>query len=94
MSKPEVRAWFVDDEIDPADRLAAMKHRARELCDPHYMAGQSAAPLQDPAARFADPALDPESVWDAGLAAGLTDAQLDSAAHVAVVLAEVEQRRR
>lgn len=94
MGKPRVVAWFVDAPIADDDPLRVVKLRARQLCDPHYQAGQSAQPLQDAAACFADPCLDPESVWDAGLASGLTDANLDSAAYVAVTLAEVERYYR
>ena len=39
---------------------------------------------------FADSAFDPEETWDAALAAGMSDADLDAAAYVAVTLREVE----
>ncbi len=88
--QPKVIAWFVDDEIAPDDPLAAVKARARQLCDPHYQAARSAARLDEAAALFADPAFDPMETWDAALAAGMTDLDMDAAAYVAVVLRETE----
>jgi hypothetical protein len=38
-----------------------------------------------------DEAFDLDETWDAGLAAGLADAELDSAAHVAFMLWKVER---
>ncbi len=90
MSKPEVHAWFVDGEIAADDPLAAVKARARQLCDPHYQAGQLAARLYPAADAFGCDALDPETVWDSALAAGMTDADLDAAAYVALTLRCIE----
>jgi hypothetical protein len=39
---------------------------------------------------FHDHAFDPAETWDAGLAYGLSDRQLDAAAYVAVTLEEIE----
>jgi hypothetical protein len=87
---PQVAAWFVDAPIADDDPLRAPKLRARQLCDPHWQAGQRAARLDEAAGLFTDGAFDPEETWDAGLAAGLTDADLDAAAYVGVTLWQVE----
>jgi hypothetical protein len=88
--KPKVIAFWLDAEIADDDPDRAVKLRARQLCDPHYQAGRSAARLEEAAGLFADGAFDPEETWDAGLAAGLTDRDLDAAAYVALVLRETE----
>jgi hypothetical protein len=89
--EPRVVAWFVDAPVDPWDEFAAVKLRGRQLCDPHYQAGQRAARLHEAAALIADPAFDFDETWDAGLAAGLAEVELDSAANVALVLWKVER---
>jgi hypothetical protein len=48
--------------------------------------------LAEVSALFGEECMDPEQVWDAGLAAGLTDFDLDAAAHIALVLQRVEYR--
>ena len=50
-----------------------------------------AARLEEVTGLFIDDAFDPEETWDAGLAAGLTDADLESAGNVAVLLWQVER---
>jgi len=88
--KPKVVAWFVDAPVDPWDEFAAVKLRGRQLCDPRYQAGQRAARLEEAVGLFADDAFDPEETWDAGLAAGLTEDDLDAAGNVAVALWRAE----
>ena len=88
--KPEVAAWFVDEPIADDDPPRAVKERAQQLCDPHYQAGQGADRLEEAAGLFADEAFDPRQTWDAGLAVGLTDADLDAAAYVGMTLWQVE----
>lgn len=90
VDKPKVVAFMVDDEIAADDPYRAVKLRARQLCDPHYRAASNAGRLVEAAGLFADGAFDPESTWDAGRAAGLSDADLDAAAYVALVLRETE----
>jgi hypothetical protein len=90
MDKPVVVAWFVDEPIESWDELAEVKLRARQLCDPHYQAAQSASRLDQAAALFGMDGVDPEQTWDAAKAHGLTDADLDAAAHVAVTLRKLE----
>jgi hypothetical protein len=55
--------------------------------------GCRAARLEEAAGLFTDGAFDPEQTWDAGLAAGLTDADLDAAAYVGLTLWQVEHLR-
>jgi hypothetical protein len=50
-----------------------------------------AARLEEAAGLLCDEAFDLDETWDAGLAAGLADAELDSAAHVAFMLWKVER---
>jgi hypothetical protein len=88
--KPQVAAWFVDVPIADDDPLREVKERARQLCDPHYQAGQRAGWLDEAAGLFMADGFDPEQTWDAGLAAGLTDADLDAAAYVGMTLWQVE----
>lgn len=52
--------------------------------------GRRAVVLDQAAALFADSAFDPSETWDAALAYGLTDADLDAAAYVAWVLRKLE----
>jgi hypothetical protein len=49
-----------------------------------------AARLEEAAGLFMADGFDPEQTWDAGLAAGLTDADLDAAAYVGMTLWQVE----
>ena len=77
MDKPRVVSFWVDDGVTADDPDRVVKLRARQLCDPHYQAGQSAARLEEAAGLFADGAFDVEDTWDAGWAAGLSDAELD-----------------
>jgi hypothetical protein len=50
-----------------------------------------AARLEEAAGLFTDDAFDVEETWDAGLAAGLTDDDLNSAGNVALLLWKVER---
>jgi hypothetical protein len=65
----------------------------------YFEAGRSAkvrcraARLEEAAGLFTDDAFDPEETWDAGLAAGLTELDLDAAAYVGLTLWQVEHRR-
>jgi hypothetical protein len=52
--------------------------------------GRRAAVLDQAAALFVMDGVDPEQTWDGALAHGLTDADLDAAAHVAVTLRKLE----
>ncbi len=99
MSKPEVHAWFVDDPIDGDDPLAHIKQRAAviwtaaEVLEQAARTGTAAARadrVSEVAALYADEAFDPHDVGDAARAAGMSEADLDSAGHVAVMLAEIE----
>lgn len=88
VDKPEIAAWFVDAEIAEDDPLAAVKRRARQLCDPHYQAGQSAARLAPLVDALAVKSLDPMGLCDAS---GLDEPALDAATYVALTLEQVER---
>lgn len=88
--QPRVIAFMVDAPIADDDPHRAIKLRARQLCDPHYQAGQSAGRLDEVAALFHDPAFDPLETGEAAVAAGWSEADLDAASYVALVLREVE----
>lgn len=102
--KPRVvAAWFMGDPVADDDPLRDIKLRALahdqaaemiEATERHGHAAARADQLAEAAALFADEAFDPRDVWDAAAAAGMGEAELDAAAHVAVVLEEVERRRR
>jgi hypothetical protein len=66
-----------DVDYFEADRLPRVRRRAAVL--------GRAADL------FADRAFDPAETWDAGLAAGLADHDLDAAAYIAVELEKIER---
>jgi hypothetical protein len=94
--KPQVHAWFLGEDIDPADPLAALKHRARAHDQAaEVLAGVGRAAevtvradaIGEVAAAFGEECFDPETVWDAST---LSDADLDSAGHIAVTLAKIE----
>jgi hypothetical protein len=80
----DVLGWMA--EPDPDEPLDGEYFTVDRL--PHVR--RRAAVLDQAAALFADSAFDPRETWDCALATGLTDADLDAAAHVAVVLREVE----
>jgi hypothetical protein len=83
----DMHLMLVDGKVVPVDMGPVLRRfRAR-----HVRA--RAGTLDQAAALFADNAFDPAQTWDAGLAYGLSDADLDAAAHVAVVLREVELGR-
>jgi hypothetical protein len=88
--QPRVVAFFLDDVVAEDDPLRVVKLRARQLCNPHYQAGQRAARLTDAVDLFADPAFDPYETGVAAKAAGLSDSDLDAATYVALVLRETE----
>jgi hypothetical protein len=84
--KPQARAWFVDAPVDPADPLAGVKARAKQLCDPfrHVGAIDAAAEL------FADECFDPSETYDAAEAAGLPPGLADAAAYIGLTLRRIE----
>jgi hypothetical protein len=90
--KYQVHAWMVDAPIEPDDPLAPYKRRAQQLTNPHYMAGERAARLEEVVGLFADEAFDPGTVWDTARAAGLTDFDLDAASYIVVELEQIERR--
>jgi len=73
--EPDVDWW-------EADRVAKVGRRAA--------IGRRAAMLDQAAALFVMDGVDPEQTWDGALAHGLTDADLDAAAYVAVTLRKLE----
>jgi hypothetical protein len=98
MEKPQARAWFLGEEIDPADPLAAVKQRARDIVAEAEERERTArkadvkkrADVIDPAAAlFADPAFDLEETYDAAEAA-LPGADVNAASYIGLVLREVE----
>jgi hypothetical protein len=101
MDKPRVVAFWMDGApVADDDPLAAIKHRAHAISQAAEVleevtrtAGVSvrADRLDEAAGLFADDAFDPEETWDAGLAVGLADEDLDSAANVAVTLWKIER---
>jgi len=99
---PEVHAWFVDDPIADDDPLAPIKRRAAALWTAAEVLEQAArtgsvaarADRIDPAAALLDSAFTADEVAEMWQASGLSDDDLDAAAHVAVVLTEIEQERR
>jgi hypothetical protein len=102
MDKPKVVAWFVDAPVAEDDPHRAVKLRAgdidqaAEVLEEATRAGEVSAradQLEEATALFSDSAFDPGQVWDAALQVGLSDADLDAAAHVAVVLRETELGR-
>jgi hypothetical protein len=66
-----------DVDYFEADRLPRVRRRAAAI-------GQAAD-------LFADENFDPAETWDAGLAFGLTDHDLDAAAYLAVELEKIER---
>jgi hypothetical protein len=54
-------------------------------------AGRRAAAIDEVAAAFGEECFDPETVWDAST---LSDVDLDSAGHIAVTLAKIENHAR
>ena len=75
MSAPDPAEPDVD--YFEADRLPRVRRRGAVI-------GQAAD-------LFADRAFDPAETWDAGLAAGLADPDLDAAAYIAVELEKIER---
>ena len=97
--KPQVIAWFMGAPVADDDPHRAIKLRAADIDQAaEVLAGVTrkaevsarAGRLEEAAELFGDGAFDPEAVWNAGLQVGLSDADLDAAAHVAVVLRETE----
>ncbi|SRR6266699_17301 len=100
MDKPKVIAWMADAPVADDDPDREVKLRARALSDAAEVlgevarraeAGERARCVGEAADLFADAAFDPEQTWDAGLAAGLTDYDLDAASYVALELENVER---
>jgi len=100
--KPMAVAWWVDDEISDDDPLRHIKQRAADHLAAAEVFGQAAesgtvaarADRIDPAAALLDSAFTADEVAEMWQASGLSDDDLDAAAHVAVVLTEIEQERR
>lgn len=101
--KPQAVAWFVDDPIADDDPLAPVKRRAAALWAAGEVLEQAArsgtvaarADRIDPAAVLtADEAFTADEVRAMWKASGLSGDELDSAANAAMVLWEVEQRRK
>ena len=99
MDRPQAVAWFVDEPVDPADPLAAIKHRGREL----WAAGEvleQATRKGHTAARadrlagvgelMTDVAFTAGEITEIMDRSGLSDDDLDAAAYVAIVLRETE----
>jgi hypothetical protein len=78
-----VLGWMAAPDPDEPDVGYFEADRTRKV-------GLRAARLEEAVALFSDDAFDPETVWDTGLASGLTDEDLDAAANVAVLLWRVE----
>ncbi len=93
--RPQVIAFMVGAPIADDDPQRAIKLRAREIAaeSDQREVRAAAARLEEAAGLFTDDAFDPEETWDAGLAAGLTDADLDAAAYVGLTLWKVEHGR-
>jgi hypothetical protein len=87
--KPQARAWFVGEEIDPADPLAAVKARAKQLLRESDRAQVSAAADRVGALvdALACESLDIEASCDAS---GLDESGVDSATYLALVLRQIE----
>jgi hypothetical protein len=94
MDKPKAVAWFVDGEISGDDPMAAVKLRARQLCDPHYQAARRADRIGPAADVAADEAFTVDEVREMWRRSGLSGDDLDAAAHVAWELWQVEQQRK
>jgi len=100
--EPMAVAWFVDEPIAADDPLAPVKRRAAALWAAAEVLEQAArsgtvaarADRIDPAAALLDSAFTADEVAEMWQASGLSDDDLDAAAHVAVVLTEIEQERR
>lgn len=99
MDKPQAVAFFLADEIDPADPLAAVKWRARDLDGAAAVLKETARTgtvaaraeaIDQAASLFGDSAFDPADTYDACEAWGLPGGAVDAAAHVAVTLREIE----
>jgi hypothetical protein len=91
--RPQVIAFMVDAPIADDDPHRAIKLRAREIAaeSDRREVRAAAARLEEAAGLFMADGFDPEQTWDAGLAAGLTDADLDAAAYVGLTLWQVER---
>jgi hypothetical protein len=92
-------AWFVDEPVDPADPLAAVKHRAaaiiaaQEETDAAARKGHTAARadrLAGVGELMTDVAFTAGEVTEIMDRSGLSDDDLDAAAYVAIVLRETE----
>jgi hypothetical protein len=104
MDKPRVVAWWIDGEpIADDDPLAAVKRRAAahvqaaEVLDEATRTGHVSAQadrLAGAAGLLMNESFDLDATWDAGLAAGLSELELDSAGNVALILARIERGGR
>lgn len=97
--KPKVIAWMMDAPVADDDPYRAVKLRARDIGAAAEVldqvtrkaeAGARAARLDEAAALLTERAFDPMETWDAARAAGLSEPDLDAAAHVAVTLRQIE----
>jgi hypothetical protein len=89
VDKPQARAWFVDEPVDPADPLAGVKARAKQLLRESDRAQISSA--ADAVGRLVS-ALAVESLDIAATcdASGLPDSAVDAATYVALCLRMAE----
>jgi hypothetical protein len=104
MDKPQVVAFWMDGApIADDDPLAAVKHRAHaigqaaEVLDEVGRTGHVSAQadrLAGAAELLMDESFDLGDTWDAGLAAGLSELDLDAAGNVALILARIEREGR
>jgi hypothetical protein len=98
--KPRVAAWWMDGPVTDDDPLAAVKRRAHaHLEASEVLAGVTrsvevtvqADRLAGAAELLMDEAFDLGATWEAGLAAGLSELDLDAAGNVALILARIER---
>jgi hypothetical protein len=90
--KWQVVAWMQDAAIADDDPYRAIKLRARELaadCDRRVVEA-AAGRVAEFVSLLGNDSFDPAATWDAAVAAGLREAELDSGGNVAVVLGEIE----
>jgi hypothetical protein len=99
MDEPRVVAWFVNEPIDPADPLAAVKHLAvaidqaaevlAEVTQTAHVEARADA-IDQAADLMMDDAFSPDETWEACEASGLPPGEIDSAGNVALTLWQIE----
>ena len=101
--EPKAVAWWADAPIDPADPLAAVKWRARDLDAAAEVLGQAARSgrvaaradrIGPVAALVTDEAFTAGEVKEMWQRSGLSDDDLDAAMNAAEVLWTIEELRR